>query len=325
LTANVSVVLPTYNRKASLRRALDSVLAQKTHSRYDVIVVDNNSTDGTREEVEAVAAAAPVRVRYLLQERQGVSHARNAGIDAAADAAIVAFVDDDVRVQPDWLEAIVRAFEAHPEVDCIGGKVLPDWEESPPAWLTRDHWAPVALLDMGAAIRAIDADHRYCLLTANMACRRETFERIGGFRPDLQRVKGSIGSLEDHEWMVRFWTAGGRGLYIPELSAVTEVPRARLTKGYHRRWHTGHGHYFALMREPDFESSTRGRLLDVPAHAYRSAIGDALGWAGRLLRLDTAGAFLLETRLRFFASYFRTRSAEYLSGVPLASVLRRSR
>jgi glycosyltransferase involved in cell wall biosynthesis len=290
-----------------------------------VIVVDNNSTDGTREEVERVKAHAAVPVRYLLEERQGVSHVRNAGIDAAAHAAIVAFVDDDVRVQPNWLETIVEAFEAHPEVDCIGGKVLPDWEETPPAWLTRDHWAPVALLDMGDAIRAIDADQRYCLLTANMACRRAIFDRVGMFRPELQRVKGSIGSLEDHEWIVRFWAAGGRALYLPELCAFTEVPRARLTKAYHRQWHTGHGHYFALMREPEFERSTRGRLFDVPGHAYRSAIGDALGWAGRLLRLDSAGAFLFETRLRFFASYFRTRLADHLAGVPLSSVVRRSR
>lgn len=315
MTPDVSVIMPTYNRKASLLRAIDSVLAQKVAAAFEVIVVDNNSSDGTRGEVERVTAGARVPVRYVLEKRPGVSHVRNAGIAAAA-APILAFVDDDVRVGPEWLQTILDAFEAHPDIECIGGKVLPDWEAPPPSWLTPNHWAPVALLDQGDAERQLDAEHGFCLLTANMACRRETFERVGLFRPELQRVGDGIGSLEDHEWLLRFWAAGGRALYLPTAGAVTEVPRKRMARAYHRRWHSGHGHYFALLREPSFERTTRGRFLGVPAHAYRAAVRDALAWAGRMARLDTDGAFLFETRLRFFAGYVRTRASEHLSRVP---------
>jgi glycosyltransferase involved in cell wall biosynthesis len=310
-TPHVSVVLPTYNRSPSLRRTLASVLRQHAPTRrYEVIVVDNNSSDDTRAEVERVMAG-DVTMRYVMERNQGVSYARNAGI-AVARAPILAFVDDDVTVDAEWIETICRTFEQHPDVDCIGGRVLPEWEASPPAWLTRDHWAPVALLDLGETARSINAENRLCLLTANMACRREIFERVGLFRTELQRVHDGIGSMEDHEWLLRFWAAGGQGLYVPQLSAVTDVPLRRMTRRYHRRWHSGHGHYFALVREQEFEASKVGRLFDVPAHAYRTALSDGVSWLGKFVRGDMAGAFLFETRLRFFAGYFRTRAMDCL-------------
>jgi len=306
---DISIVLPTYNRAPHLRRTLASVVGQRTTTaRWEVIVVDNNSTDGTRAEVEhAIAEGWPVR--YLLERNQGVSYVRNAGVRAAR-APIIAFVDDDVCVDAGWIETIWSSFEQHPDIDCIGGKVAPSWEGVPPSWLTRDHWAPVALLDFGDAAQILDSDNRLCLLTANLACRREVFVRVGLFGTELQRVRDGIGSMEDHEWLLRFWAAGCRALYIPELRASTDVPQRRMTRDYHRRWHAGHGHYFALVRDPEFEASRR-RLLDVPTHAYRTAIGDAARWLGRLCRGDMAGAFLFETRLRFLAGYFRTRVTEY--------------
>jgi glycosyltransferase involved in cell wall biosynthesis len=310
---DVSVVLPTYNRAANLRRTLASVLGQRTTRRYEVIVVDNNSTDDTRAEVER-AIAAGADVRYVLERNQGVSHARNAGI-AAARAPLIAFVDDDVWVDDAWIETICRSFEEHPDVDCIGGRVLPEWEAPPPAWLTRDHWAPVALLDLGETPLRINAGNRLCLLTANLACRRDVFDRVGLFRTELQRVLDGIGSMEDHEWLLLFWAADREALYVPALDAVTDVPLRRMTRSYHRRWHSGHGHYFALVKEPVFEASTRGRLFDVPAHVYRAAGRDAASWVGRILRGDLAGAFLFETRLRFFLGYFRTRLIEYIRRV----------
>lgn len=316
----VSVVLPTYNRCANVRRTLSSVLAQQTTRPYEVIVVDNNSTDDTGAAIHAVIArGAPVR--YVLEQNQGVSYARNAGV-AHARAPLIAFVDDDVCVEPDWIETICRTFEQHGDIDCVGGKVLPAWEVEPPAWLTRDHWAPVALLDFGDHARRIDAKNRFCLLTANLACRREIFERVGLFGAELQRVRDRIGSMEDHEWLLRFWDAGGQALYVPELRAVTDVPGHRMTRSYHRRWHAGHGHYFALVREREFEASNTGRVFDVPAHAYRAAIADAAGWLGRACRGDWSGAFLYETRLRSFVGYFRTRTREYFGAARRRPIVR---
>jgi glycosyltransferase involved in cell wall biosynthesis len=309
---DISVVLPTYNRAAWARQALESVLAQRTSARYEVIVVDNNSSDDTRAQIERVVSDGASCVRYVLETRQGVSHARNAGI-AAAGAPIIAFLDDDIRVEPDWLETICQVFAAHPEIACVGGKVLPLWGGTPPAWLTRDHWAPIALLDFGDAPQILSAGNRRCLLSANLACRRELFDQVGRFRPELQRIKDGIGSMEDYEWLLRLWEAGGEALYVPELRAWTEVPVSRMTRAYHRRWHSGHGHYFALVKDPDFERSTKRPIFGVPAHAYRAALLDSLRWVACMLRGDTAGAFTCEMRLRFFRSFLRSRRASFRS------------
>jgi glucosyl-dolichyl phosphate glucuronosyltransferase len=278
---HVSVVLPTYNRASSLRRAVDSLVAQQAPGiRFEVIVVDNNCNEETKSVLARAKAQWPPEVKFVVEPTPGVSCARNAGI-AVAQAPIVAFVDDDCHVAPDWIATICRVFDEHPHVDCIGGKVLPEWEGTPPAWLTREHWAPVALLDFGDALQTIDSGNRLCLLTANLACRREVFDGVGRFRTELQRVGGSIGSMEDYEWLLRFWEAGCEALYVPELRAWTEVPASRMTRAYHRRWHDGHGHYFALANDPAFESSRTGHLFGVPAHAYRAAVRDAWEWIAR--------------------------------------------
>ena len=87
-----------------------------------------------------------------------------------------------------------------------------------------------------------------CLVSANLAFRSEAFEETGLFAPHLQRVKNSIGSMEDAELLERFWRTGRDVVYVPDLRVVTDVPAERMTKSYHRRWHTGHGYFFAIMR-----------------------------------------------------------------------------
>jgi glycosyltransferase involved in cell wall biosynthesis len=309
---DVSVVISTYNRCDTLAGALERVLAQETGPvTYEVIVVDNNSTDRTRQVVERISARGHGHLRYVFEGRQGLSHARNTGI-AHARASIVAFTDDDVRVAPDWIVAIKRALDAHPEVDYVGGRVLPRWPAAPPAWLTPDHWSPMALTDFGDAPIYVNAETQYCLIGANLAFRRQVFDRIGLFAPDFQRVKDGIGSTEDHELQLRLWNAQRQGIYVPEIVVTAEVEPRRMTRRYHRRWHTGHGYFYAAMRVPELETSTV-RLFDVPGHLYRYAVGEARAWLTYQLRGDREAAFHCENRLRFFAGYWRKRRSDYLA------------
>ena len=124
----MSVIMSTYNRGALLEDAIRSMLAQHAAITppFELIVVDNNSTDNTREIVLDRFARVDPRVQYLFESQQGLSYARNAGIRAAR-APLVAFIDDDVRAQPDWVAAIARAFDEHPDADVVGGRVLPIW------------------------------------------------------------------------------------------------------------------------------------------------------------------------------------------------------
>jgi glycosyltransferase involved in cell wall biosynthesis len=303
---DLSVVICTYNRAELLRLALTTLLRQSpANLTYEVVVVDNNSTPETRAVVDELARSDS-RVRYIRETRQGNAYARNTGV-AESQAPIVAFLDDDVTVRDNWVEIIQRTFNAT-SADFIGGKVLPRWEEPPPSWLGVANWAPIAALDYGDSSFLITAENPLCLLTANIALRKEVFAKHGEFSAAVQRAGDSIGSLEDHEFLTRLLRAGVTGLYVPEMIVDAYVGSERMTKDYHRRWHTGHGHFYAVMNDPDWERSSY-RLLGVPGHLYRETAKNAFVWFSRVITGKTDAAFINECRLRFFRGFFRQRTS----------------
>ena len=303
MSPNVSVILPTYNRANELRGALGALFRQTAAAGpYEVIVVDNNSNDGT---ADLLASCDDPRVVVVKEPRQGLSYARNAGL-ALARAEIVALTDDDVEVAPDWIETIVAMMAEHPEVDAVGGRVLPAWPDGTPSWLTRRHWAPLALQDHGDTSRIFDKSAPVGLIGANVAFRRAVFERVGQFSPEVQRVKDGIGSTEDHELLNRLYASGGQVMYTPRMIAMTRVPRQRCARAYHRRWHAGHGFFHARMRTEDVERS-RFRVFGVPGHLLRAAAADAGRWGTCVARGDWEGAFDAELRLRFFGGFVKGR------------------
>jgi glycosyltransferase involved in cell wall biosynthesis len=301
---DLSIVICTYNRHELLREALDSLLPQSVPDlNYEVIVVDNNSTAETRAVVDELALRDS-RLRYVRETRQGNAHARNTGV-ATARAPVVAFLDDDVIVRDNWLQVVKSSFE-RTAADFIGGKVLPRWEQPPPSWLDVTNWAPIAAVDYGDTAFRIGADNPLCLLTANIAFRKEIFERFGGFSAAVQRAGDNIGSLEDHEFLTRLFRAGVVGEYVPEMVVDAHVGAERVTKAYHRRWHTGHGHFYAVMKDPEWERSNF-RLLGVPGHLYKETAKQLLSWFAKVLRRKTDAAFANECRVRFFRGFFRER------------------
>jgi glycosyltransferase involved in cell wall biosynthesis len=318
---DVSVVISTYNGAACLPDALNSVLHQDADDlSYQVIAVDNNSRDGTRAVIQSFVARGFSRLHYVFEPRQGVSYGRNAGI-AVASAPIIAFFDDDVRVARDWVRTIKRSMDEHPEVDFVGGKVLPKWHTPPPAWLTDANWSPLALVDYGPTPLYVTAERQLCLVSANLAVRRSLFDAVGLFAPELQRVKDSIGSMEDYELLTRCWRAGKQGLYVPTLLANTNVPTNRMTKNYHRRWYRGHGVFCAMMRfveDADQEGRYIGTysaedpvtLFGVPAFLVRQIADDGRKWMLASFRRQPAVAFRYENNVRFLVSYFSTRYRE---------------
>jgi glycosyltransferase involved in cell wall biosynthesis len=268
---DVSVVISTRNRCDLLRRALIRLLDQDCPAglTYEIIVVDNNSSDGTADLVTRLVADSSGRVRYLHEPNEGVSHGRNAGIRASL-APVVAFTDDDNVVDRRWVATVKKLMDRYPDASAVGGKVLPEWSTAVPAWLNRQHWSPLAALDYGTEPFYTSARDPRCLLTANLAFRRTVFESIGGFSPRLRRC-------QDHELLIRLWRAGRTALYSPDLIVYAPVAPERLTRRYHRAWHSRHGRYAALMRgeelchvtgqlrATDFDGA---RLLGVPRHVY---------------------------------------------------------
>ena len=305
-----SVVIATYNRAGDLRETLASLAALRPRGDWETIVVDNNSTDGTRQVVESAATTFPAPLHYVFEKEQGRSPALNAGI-RRAQGDIIVTTDDDVRVEADWLD---RAGEAIEQLDCdyVGGRVLPIWGGPRPAWLPNHggkHWAVIALLDYGP--EPIEFGARVPL-GVNMAFRRSAFDRAGLLDPHTGRKAGTLLGQEVREWCIRARAAGVRGFYAPALAVRHLIPASRLNKAYFRRWFYWRGISRAMLyqeRGLDMEAPERTTLdfrtvphvLGVPRYLYRKALSSAWQSLRAALRGDRLAAFDHELWVWFFA------------------------
>jgi glycosyltransferase involved in cell wall biosynthesis len=192
----VSVVVPTRNRADYLAVAVRSLADQEGDTPYELLVVDDGSSDSTG----AVARAAGARV-IRLDPGRGLNAARNAGI-AATTGALVAFVDDDVWAPPGWLRAFAEGAERHTGAEAFAGPIRARLEGPAPRSCGREA-APITTLDLGDA--DTDTDRAW---GANFAVRRSAVQRIGGFDEDLP-IYG-----DEEEWMARLRRADGRIEYL---------------------------------------------------------------------------------------------------------------
>src|SRR4051812_11196708 len=311
-----SIVIATYNRAAELRHTLASLARLQCGEPWEVIVVDNNSPDDTKAVVETAAANFPVALSYVFEREQGRSAALNCGFTHASGAIIVT-TDDDVRVEPDWLTQIGRAFDTL-QCDYIGGKVLPLWGSPPPRWLPNrgGHlWAVIALLDFGTQPLAFGTR---VPLGVNMAFRRDALNRAGGFNPRIGRKAGTLLGQEVREWCLRAHAAGLRGFYAPDVVVQHVIPADRLRKPYFRRWFYWRGISRAMLYADtglDMEAPEQSTLdytkvphvLGVPRYMFRSAAIALKDAVTATVRRDPIAAFEHEAWLCFFAGIVAQR------------------
>ncbi len=248
---DISVAMCTYNRAHLLRKALDSLVAQETEGRfsYEVVVVDDASTDATPELVAEVAAEASVPVRYHRAGGNGVAQARNCCIDNA-QGEWVAYTDDDQHNDPRWLlELHLLAEESG--ADCVGGVVDLDFDEEPTLALT-----PVARSILGEKIkpRGRIVNLMDCPGTGNAMFRRNVFERIGRFD------EGLVWGGEDADLMMRVMRADIPVWFAPESVVHHMIPPYRVTEEYFRWASLRVG---VALAEVDGRIKGRGRLAAI--------------------------------------------------------------
>lgn len=260
---HITVIVCTYNRCQSLAKMLESVAASVVPAsvEWEVLVVDNNSNDGTAKVVENLKQAYPGRFRYLFEPTPGKSYALNAGI-ANAKGEILVFVDDDVDVTPGWLHNLTASLNSG-EWSGAGGRTLPAQSFTPPRWLALDGPYALgglvcALFDFGEEAKEL----KQAPYGANMAFRREVFEKHGNFRTDLgpSPNKKVPRPNEDTELGRRFMNAGERLRYEPLAIVYHPVPEDRLEKKYFLDWWFDYGR--AEMRE----IGERPRVLGIPRY-----------------------------------------------------------
>jgi glucosyl-dolichyl phosphate glucuronosyltransferase len=282
----LAVAVPTKDRRETVVSALAPIVAQ-LGSRDELLVVDNGSTDGTQDAVDAWLRDRFPAGRVVSQPSGGVSAARNAALRETT-APIVCFLDDDVRPDPGWLERLRRAWAGCSErTAVIGGPTPGEWPAGRPPWLTDHLLYVVAVLDLGD--RRIRLDQRAGLgyvWGGNMSLRREAALDVGGFDP----ARGSRPGVpfergEEEELQRRLAAAGWEIWYEPTATARHLLAPERLTKQAFRRF----------FRQQGVLEAARGRRrLD---GALALAVSLSRGTALTLLRRpQAAGAWFAAAR-----------------------------
>lgn len=224
----ISVVICTYNRAELLKGCLDSLAAQTADpSTFEVLVIDNNSNDGTYQVVEGYKRLS--NLRLLREEKQGLSHARNRGIQEAK-GDYIAYLDDDVLVPPEWLKILTNLILINqPSLDGLGGPLFPFYTTAKPSWY-EDEYA----VQMGTRKEPVFLKPGQSFIGANMIWNKNTLESIKGFRPEFGYV-GNLQTLgEETDAYNRIWdlNPNARFLFSPELHIEHWVPPEKMTLSF---------------------------------------------------------------------------------------------
>lgn len=246
----VTVAICTRNRAPQLAEMLTSMVGLETPDglEWELLVVDNGSTDGTRQVVEGFADRLPTR--WVLEPEAGLSNARNRAATEAR-GRYICWTDDDVVVDRRWLAAYVEAFRAHPDADVFGGKVLPQLQGPTPAWFGElaDRWPLTVLLakrDFGDQPQPLDLKAgrtpwgaNYALRTA--AQRQHRYDPQLGVSPNHKRLG------EEAEVIFQIMSAGGTGWWTPGSKVTHIIPTRRQTVDYVHEYFFSSGETLAYL------------------------------------------------------------------------------
>ncbi len=292
MAVDISVVICSRNRKQHLARTLESLrkLEVPDGLAHEVLLVDNGSTDGTRELMDDFVKLDPEVWKYRSEPEKGLSRARNCGIRHAR-GEIIAFTDDDVIVDPNWLSALWNTFESKPDVIAVQGRILLQKEiERLPPWADPEDLLFCTCYDPSPAPVYADV-----LVGANMAFRGDVFEKHGLFDPRLGA--GASGYFEETEFFMRLNYAKQKILYRPEALVFHEYDEERFTWRYWRKRlkQTGHSHAIADVQVRQVRIYYRERLTYL-ASCYKQY---SLSW----LRRDRRTRYEYDRLIRYWRSY----------------------
>lgn len=235
-----TLAICTYNRADCLADAVRSVVVQEAPFPFEVMVIDNNSTDGTRDLVMLLQRES-ADLRYVFESKQGLSRARNRALEES-EAEIVAYIDDDAVAHEGWLTALVAGF-SDPTIAVVGGRIEVSYPVDRPAWVTDK--MEVLLGRFGPADMVSDVSE---VFGGNFAVRRRVALEIGGFSEILGYQGDRLLPGEETGYCLRARKAGYRVVYIPDAQVTHSVHPSRLSKQWFLRRAKGTGEALATMR-----------------------------------------------------------------------------
>jgi glycosyltransferase involved in cell wall biosynthesis len=235
----ISAVICTHNRDQYLGAAIDSLLCQKFTGDYEVLVIDNASSDRTREVVEA--RLSHPRLRYVHEAVLGLSVARNTGAKQAL-SPILAYLDDDAVASPQWLQVLHDAFQENEKLAIAGGKVTLLWSHGTvaPPWLSPGLAANLGAYDLGDSPLFITRPGM-TPRGLNYSIRQAFLDQIGGFDVNLGRVGKNLLSNEELLMTERALELGWQVEYLPAAAAAHNVAPERVRRAWflNRGWWQG--------------------------------------------------------------------------------------
>lgn len=280
----ISVILCTYNRDKYIYNVLKSVAANDLpHSDYEIVLVNNNSTDNTAAECQRFQADYPnLRFHYVVEAEQGLSHARNRGIKESHGDLLV-YVDDDATVNDRYLSTYAEFFGRCPKAVAAGGPILPVYETSEPDWMS--HYTRQLItgrLYLGDKERPFG--HGAFPGGGNACYRRSVFDTVGLFNVELGRKGNSLIGAEEKDLFDKMTTKGMSFYYLPTAILYHIIPPHKLTPDHFQRLTYGIG------------ISERYRTLQISKKKYYNRLlkegykwcGTVALWCGFALRGQTA-------------------------------------
>lgn len=236
---SISAIISTYNRAHFLEGLFDSVLNQTIdHSRFEIVIVNNNCTDDTEKICRKFMMAHPeISVNYCIETKQGLSYGRNRGIVESVNP-IVTFLDDDAIIAPDFFETTLSFFDQHPEVNAIGGKILLKYMNKKPNWYNPYLASLLGYFNPGDKEKIFTKGF---FRGSNMSFRKEIFNKYDGFNTSLGRVGKNLVGSEEKELFFRFKNKGEVIWYVPSTVVYHLVPIERTYPEFVKRQAVGTG------------------------------------------------------------------------------------
>jgi len=291
----LSIIICTYNRCDSLKDVLNSLKSQVSlgPDQVEALVVDNNSNDGTRELVESEGRDFPIPLRYTFEPHPGISLARNRGIQEAR-GDILAFADDDVILERNWVVKILEFSRAH-DFAAAGGRVLPLYPEDTPSWVldNRDILrGPILCHDFGPEVKRYD-DRMDPFVGANLIVPKTTFETCGLFNTDIVLGKDTMG--EDTELFLRLSKAGKPLYYCGNICLRHKADKNRMNLKYLAHWSLRAGRFYAIRHDEEGQAPL-ACFGGVPRYLLRRVCGECLALIPGLFNRR----WFLQTWIRLF-------------------------
>ncbi len=255
----ISAIICTHNRAGYLTKAIQSLIDQCTpKENYEIIIVDNCSTDATKEAVMQFFGKA--NVRYLYEPTLGVTSARNTGW-RNAQGKYIAYLDDDAIACPVWLDKILEVFKTvKPRPGCVGGKAVPIWEGTRPVWLSDWLLHGLAIIDWSDTPHVLTNISVEWLVSANIAFPREILENVGGFNTRLCRQGNNLLSNGEVFLEKQIIQQGYTCFYHPEIMISHHIFKSRLCQAWFKRRYYWQGISDAVMQILQESPSTLQRL-----------------------------------------------------------------